>query len=46
MIGAGAAFDEAWGLTQGDAFAFFRGYSADMPGRDKLDSGASYSVKK
>ena len=41
-----AAFDEAWGLTSADAFAFFRGYSSDQPGAADLDSGAAYTVKK
>ena len=41
-----AAFDEAWRICQPDAFAFWRGYSADQPGRADLDPGASYVVKK
>ena len=41
-----AAFDEAWKLTAADAFAYFRGYSADMPNRENLDAGAKYVVKK
>eukprot|EP00038_Savillea_parva_P019930 m.29709 g.29709 ORF g.29709 m.29709 type:complete len:342 (+) comp4624_c0_seq1:60-1085(+) len=36
------AFDQAWGLTKADAFAFWRGYSMDMPGKDDMDPGASY----
>ena len=41
-----AAFDAAWALCEADAFAFWRGYSADHPGREDLDPGASYVVKK
>jgi aflatoxin B1 aldehyde reductase len=36
------AFDKAWAATKPDAFAFWRGYSIDMPGKDDLDPGASY----
>lgn len=40
------AMDAAWELCRADAFAFWRGHSADMPGREDLDPGASYAVKK
>ena len=40
------AFDAAWALCKPNAFAFWRGYSADQPGRDGLDPGAAYVVKK
>ena len=41
-----AAFDAAWALCEPDAFAFWRGYSSDHPGREDLDPGAAYVVKK
>ena len=37
-----AAFDGAWGTTREGAFAYWRSYSADMPGRDELPPGAGY----
>eukprot|EP00934_Nitzschia_sp_Nitz4_P008375 Nitzschia sp. Nitz4//scaffold123_size70294//29433//30512//NITZ4_005925-RA/size70294-processed-gene-0.22-mRNA-1//-1//CDS//3329534476//8365//frame0 len=40
------AFDKAWELTKVGAFPYWRSYSADMPGRESLDSGASYEAKK
>lgn len=40
------AFDKAWEICKPTAFAYWRGYSADQPGKDTLDPGASYSVKK
>ena len=39
------AFDEAWKIGQPDAFAFWRGYSADQPGRDEMHPGADYVPK-
>lgn len=36
------AFDKAWKITKPDAFAFWRGYSLDMPGKDDMDPGATY----
>ena len=41
-----SAFDEAWALCKPDAFAFWRGYSGDQPGKESMDPGASYAVKK
>lgn len=43
-----AAFDEAWSIVEkeGEAFPYWRGYSSDMPGRENLDQGASYSANK
>jgi len=40
------AFDGAWALTKADAFAYWRSYSADHPGREGLDQGGEYAVKK
>ena len=40
------AFDEAWKRTESGAFPYWRSYSADMPGREALDQGASYSASK
>ena len=39
-----AAFDAAWGYTCDGAFPYWRSYSADMPGRDTRDQGASYAA--
>ena len=39
-----AAFDGAWDTTREGAFAYWRSYSADMPGRDELPQGASYAA--
>ena len=39
-----AAFDAAWATTKDGAFAYWRSYSADMPGREGLDQGASYTA--
>ena len=41
-----AALDAAWDTTRDGAFAYWRSYSADMPGRDTLDQGASYDAAK
>ena len=41
-----AAMDGAWDITRGGAFPYWRSYSADMPGRDGLDPGASYDAAK
>jgi len=40
------AFEEAWRLTKDAPFPYWRSYSSDMPGRDSLDPGASYSATK
>jgi aflatoxin B1 aldehyde reductase len=40
------AFDSAWGVTEKSAFPYWRSYSSDMPNREKLDQGASYSATK
>lgn len=40
------AFDDAWKLTSAGAFPYWRSYSSDMPGRENLDQGASYSAAK
>jgi aflatoxin B1 aldehyde reductase len=40
------AFEEAWKLTQETAFPYWRSYSSDMPNRESLDQGASYSAIK
>lgn len=40
------AFDQGWELTKAGAFPYWRSYSADMPNRDSLDQGASYSAAK
>jgi len=37
------AFDDASKLAEVDAFPYWRSYSKDMPGRDDMDHGASYS---
>ena len=39
-----AAFDGAWATTREGAFCYWRSYSADMPGRDALHPGASYTA--
>lgn len=41
-----AAFEEAWKLTEEGAFPYWRSYSSDMPDREALDQGASYSAVK
>ncbi len=38
--------DEAWLFTREVAFPYWRSYSADMPDRENLDQGASYSPAK
>ena len=39
------AFDAAWKMTEeAGAFPYWRSYSSDMPGREELDHGASYSA--
>ena len=40
------ALDRAWETASEGAFAYWRSYSADMPGRDGLDQGASYDPSK
>lgn len=46
------AFDAAWQVLRSDTeserpvFPYWRSYSADMPGRDALDPGASYNAAK
>ena len=46
------AFDAAWEIIRDDdssssgPFPYWRSYSSDMPGRESLDSGASYSAIK
>jgi aflatoxin B1 aldehyde reductase len=41
------AFDQAWDMTkQEGVFPYWRSYSADVPNRESLDQGASYTVKK
>mmetsp|Transcript_10776 Transcript_10776/g.21406 ORF Transcript_10776/g.21406 Transcript_10776/m.21406 type:complete len:400 (-) Transcript_10776:688-1887(-) len=45
------AFDEAWDIIQNDPsssgpFPYWRSYSADMPGKESLDPGASYNANK
>ena len=39
-------FEESWELTKPSAFPYWRSYSADMPNRESLDPGASYSAAK
>ena len=38
------AFDDAWKITETSAFPYWRSYSSDMPNRESLDHGASYSA--
>jgi aflatoxin B1 aldehyde reductase len=40
------AFEGAFALTEEGAFPYWRSYSLDMPNRDALDHGASYSATK
>lgn len=41
------AFDDAWAITKkGKAFPYWRSFSSDMPDRENLDHGASYSANK
>jgi aflatoxin B1 aldehyde reductase len=40
------AFDDAWQITEKSAFPYWRSYSSDMPNRESLDHGASYSATK
>ena len=42
------AMSSAWDTytSKGDPFPYWRSYSADMPNRDALDQGASYSATK
>ena len=40
------AFEGAWALTEVVAFPYWRSYSLDMPDREALDQGASYSANK
>lgn len=44
--GVRKAFDEAAEIARRDAFPYWRSYSADMPGRELMDGGASYQAKK
>jgi aflatoxin B1 aldehyde reductase len=39
-----AAFNDAWDVTKDGAFAYWRSYSSDMPGREQLDQGAAYKA--
>lgn len=43
-----AAMEGAWSARKlrADAFPYWRSYSGDMPGRDELPQGASYSAAK
>lgn len=41
-----SAYDAAWDRTRAGAFKYWRSYSADMPGREGLDQGASYAAAK
>ena len=44
------AFDSAWNIVANDEeskpFPYWRSYSADMPGSEALDPGASYKAAK
>jgi aflatoxin B1 aldehyde reductase len=40
------AFDAAWKVAEPNAFAFWRGFSADQPGCEDLDQGSAYAVSK
>ena len=40
------AFDEAWKITEKSSFCYWRSYSLDMPARETLNHGASYSAAK
>ena len=40
------AFDDAWKITAASAFPYWRSYSSDMPNRENLHHGASYSATK
>eukprot|EP00551_Chaetoceros_affinis_P004396 CAMPEP_0203670230 /NCGR_PEP_ID=MMETSP0090-20130426/6373_1 /ASSEMBLY_ACC=CAM_ASM_001088 /TAXON_ID=426623 /ORGANISM="Chaetoceros affinis, Strain CCMP159" /LENGTH=347 /DNA_ID=CAMNT_0050535053 /DNA_START=76 /DNA_END=1119 /DNA_ORIENTATION=- len=40
------AFNDAWEITKGSPFPYWRSYSNDMPGRESLNPGASYSAAK
>ncbi|GMH68462.1 hypothetical protein TrLO_g5723 [Triparma laevis f. longispina] len=40
------AMNNAWEITKEGAFPYWRSYSKDMPGREDLDQGASYSANK
>ena len=41
-----AAFDAAWLGCRTGAFAYWRSYSADQPGREGMDQGGEYSAAK
>ena len=41
-----AAFDAAWEGCRTGAFAYWRSYSADQPGREGMDQGGEYSAAK
>ena len=38
--------NEAWKITEPGAFAFWRSYSSDQPGREQMDQGGSYQGTK
>ena len=40
------AFDAAYEIVKDDPFPYWRSYSSDMPDRETLDQGASYSAAK
>ena len=40
------AMDGAWDLTRPGAFKYWRSFSADFPGREDRDPGASYAAAK
>lgn len=40
------AFEDAWKITKESPFPYWRSYSSDMPNREHLDQGASYSATK
>jgi len=41
-----AAFDDAWVTCREGAFPYWRSYSRDQPGREKMHPGASYNAAK
>lgn len=40
------AFEDAWKHTREGAFPYWRSYSSDMPNREDMDPGASYTASK
>ncbi len=40
------AFDDAWKITKEAPFPYWRSFSSDMPNRESLNPGASYSATK